>query len=153
MFLWVEIEKIHWKILELSISMKFGQQAPCYTLLPGKINFYQKRIRNLNSTQNRNLGWFHDSLNPKLYFWKSTFRFRLVVTPNYLLMTLIIVFVIQGVTMTCSGLSLYKYKWFVHMYYLPDNSISLKFKLFITILNKKSHLSVHLLLFCHADSL
>jgi hypothetical protein len=42
--------EIHWKILELRILMKFGQQAPGYTLLQGKINFYQRRIRNLNST-------------------------------------------------------------------------------------------------------
>jgi hypothetical protein len=43
--------EIHWKFLEVWISMKFGQQAPCYTLLQGKINFQQKRIRNLNSKQ------------------------------------------------------------------------------------------------------
>jgi hypothetical protein len=42
----------HWKILELWISMKFGQQAPCYTLLSKKMNFHQKSIRKLNSTQN-----------------------------------------------------------------------------------------------------
>jgi hypothetical protein len=64
--LWVEI---HWKILELWISMKFGQQDTCYTLLPGKINFHQKMIIKLNSTQNGKFDWFHDSLNPKLYFW------------------------------------------------------------------------------------
>jgi hypothetical protein len=28
--------------MELWILMKFGQQAPCYTLLLGKINFHQK---------------------------------------------------------------------------------------------------------------
>jgi hypothetical protein len=32
---WISIE-IYWKFLELWISMRFGQQAPCYTLLPGK---------------------------------------------------------------------------------------------------------------------
>jgi hypothetical protein len=32
---WISIE-IHWKILELWISIKFGQQAPCYTLLQEK---------------------------------------------------------------------------------------------------------------------
>jgi hypothetical protein len=53
--------------------MKFGQQAPCYTLLPEKINFYQKRIENLNSTQNWNLDLFRDSLNPKLYFENPPF--------------------------------------------------------------------------------
>jgi hypothetical protein len=31
--------EIHWEFLELWISMKFGQQAPCYTLLQEKINF------------------------------------------------------------------------------------------------------------------
>jgi hypothetical protein len=41
--------EIHGKFLELWILMKFGQQAPCYTLLQGKINFQQKRIRNWNS--------------------------------------------------------------------------------------------------------
>jgi hypothetical protein len=40
----------HWKNLGLWILMKFGQQAPGYTLLQGKINFHQKRIGNLNST-------------------------------------------------------------------------------------------------------
>jgi hypothetical protein len=30
------------KILELQILMKFGQLAPCYTLLSGKINLHQK---------------------------------------------------------------------------------------------------------------
>jgi hypothetical protein len=48
--------------------MKFGQQAPGYTLLQEKINFHQKRIRNLNSTQKGKLDWFRDSLNPELYF-------------------------------------------------------------------------------------
>jgi hypothetical protein len=64
----LESKKIHWKILELWISIKFSQQAPCYTLLPGKINFYQKGIKNLNSIQKGKLDWFRDSLNPKLYF-------------------------------------------------------------------------------------
>jgi hypothetical protein len=64
---WISIE-IYWKFLELYISMKFGQQAPFYTLLPGKINFHQKRIKNLNSIQKGKLDWFDDSLNPKLYF-------------------------------------------------------------------------------------
>jgi hypothetical protein len=31
--------------------MKFGQQAPGYTLLPRKINFHQRKIRILNSTR------------------------------------------------------------------------------------------------------
>jgi hypothetical protein len=30
------------------------QQAPGYTLIPGKINFYQRRIRISNSTQKGN---------------------------------------------------------------------------------------------------
>jgi hypothetical protein len=30
--------------------MKFGWHDSCYTLLQGKINFYQRRIRILNST-------------------------------------------------------------------------------------------------------
>jgi hypothetical protein len=65
--LWVEIhKKIHWKILGLWILMRFGQQAPGYTLLQEKkINFHQKRIRNLNSPQKENSDWIHDSLNPK----------------------------------------------------------------------------------------
>jgi hypothetical protein len=29
----------------------------------------KKGIRELNSTQNGKFDWFHDSLNPKLYFW------------------------------------------------------------------------------------
>jgi hypothetical protein len=41
--------------MELWILMKFVQQAPGYTLLLGKINFYQKRIINLNFTQKGNL--------------------------------------------------------------------------------------------------
>jgi hypothetical protein len=41
--------EIHWKFLELWNLMKFGYQAPCYTLLQGKINFQQKGNRNLNS--------------------------------------------------------------------------------------------------------
>jgi hypothetical protein len=64
---WISL-KIHLGFLELWISMNFGQQAPCYTLSPRKINFHQKRIRNLNSTQKEKLDWFHDSLNSKLYF-------------------------------------------------------------------------------------
>jgi hypothetical protein len=46
--------EIHWKILELWILIKFGQQAPGYTFLQGKVNFYQWRIRKLNSTQKEN---------------------------------------------------------------------------------------------------
>jgi hypothetical protein len=65
---WILIE-IYWKFLELWISMKFGKQAPCYTSLQGKIPFQQKRIRELNSTQNGKFDWFRDSLNSKLYFW------------------------------------------------------------------------------------
>jgi hypothetical protein len=53
--------------------MKFGQQAPGYTLLQGKINFHQTRIRNLNSTQKGNSNLIHDSLNPKLYFLNPPF--------------------------------------------------------------------------------
>jgi hypothetical protein len=60
--------KNHWKNLGLWILMKFGQQAPGYTLLQGKINFHKKRIKNLNFTQKGKFGWFRDSLNPKLYF-------------------------------------------------------------------------------------
>jgi hypothetical protein len=56
------------KIWECWILMKFGQQAPGYTLLQGKIKFHQNRIKNLNSTQKGNSYWFHDCLNPKLYF-------------------------------------------------------------------------------------
>jgi hypothetical protein len=93
--LWIEI---HWKILELWILKKFGQQAPCYSLLLGKINFYQKRIRNLNSTQNGNFDWFHDSLNYKLYFENPPVEFRLALAPNSLLMTLIRVSKIRYVT-------------------------------------------------------
>jgi hypothetical protein len=65
---WISIE-IYWKFLELWILIKFGQQAPCYTLLREKIIFQQKRIRKLNSTQKEKLDWFRDSLNPKHYFW------------------------------------------------------------------------------------
>jgi hypothetical protein len=36
--------------------MKFGQQATCHALLPGKINFHQKGIRNLNSIQKGKIG-------------------------------------------------------------------------------------------------
>jgi O-antigen ligase len=36
---------------------------------------------------------------------------------------------------------------FAHVYYLPDRSNSLKFKLLITTLNKNGHLSSYLLLF------
>jgi hypothetical protein len=34
--------EIYWKFLELWISKKFGQQAPCYTLLQEK-SLYSKR--------------------------------------------------------------------------------------------------------------
>jgi hypothetical protein len=34
--------EIYWKFLELWISMKFGQQAPYYTLLQGKNPFPAK---------------------------------------------------------------------------------------------------------------
>jgi hypothetical protein len=67
---WVEI---HWKILELSILMKFGQQAPGYTLFQGKINFHQRGVIILISTRKGNSDWFHDSLNLKLYFWIPSF--------------------------------------------------------------------------------
>jgi hypothetical protein len=59
--------------LELWILMKFGQQAPGYTLLPRKIHSHQKRIRNLNSTQKGNSDWFHDKLNPELHFENPPF--------------------------------------------------------------------------------
>jgi hypothetical protein len=36
------LKKIHWKILELWILVKFGQQAPGYTSLQGKMNSQQK---------------------------------------------------------------------------------------------------------------
>jgi hypothetical protein len=62
-------KKIDWKILKRWISMKFGQQAPCYTLLEGEMNSHQNGIRNLNSNQKGKLDWFRDSLNPKLYYW------------------------------------------------------------------------------------
>jgi hypothetical protein len=65
--------EIHWKILELWILIKFGQQAPDYTFLQGKVNFYQWRIRKLNSTQKENSDWFHDSSNSKLQFWNLHF--------------------------------------------------------------------------------
>jgi hypothetical protein len=42
-------EKIDWNFLGTRILMKLGQQLPFYTLLQGKINSQQKRIRNLNS--------------------------------------------------------------------------------------------------------
>jgi hypothetical protein len=41
--------KIDWNFLGTRILMKLGQQLPFYTLLEGKINSQQKRIRNLNS--------------------------------------------------------------------------------------------------------
>jgi hypothetical protein len=40
--------KIDWNFLETRILMKLGQQLPFHTLLQGKMNFQQKRIRNLN---------------------------------------------------------------------------------------------------------
>jgi hypothetical protein len=65
---WISIE-IYWKFLELWISMKFGQQAPYYTVLQRKVTFQQKRIRKLNSIQKGKLDLFRDSFNSKLYFW------------------------------------------------------------------------------------
>jgi hypothetical protein len=59
--------------LELWILTKFGQQASGYTLLSGKIHSHQKIIRNLNSTQKRNLDLFRDSLNPELHFENPPF--------------------------------------------------------------------------------
>jgi hypothetical protein len=44
---WV-FKEIHWKFLLLWYWVKFGKQAPGYTLLQEKINFPQKRIRDLN---------------------------------------------------------------------------------------------------------
>jgi hypothetical protein len=41
--------KNDWNFLGTRIFMKHGQQLPFYTLLKGKINSQQKRIRNLNS--------------------------------------------------------------------------------------------------------
>jgi hypothetical protein len=41
--------KFDWNFLGTSILMKLGQQLPFYTLLEGKINSQQKRIKNLNS--------------------------------------------------------------------------------------------------------
>jgi hypothetical protein len=71
----IQRASMNWISLENSLEnlgtldlMKFGQKGPCYTLLPGKINFYQKGIRNLISTQKRSLDWFYDSLSTKLYF-------------------------------------------------------------------------------------
>jgi hypothetical protein len=42
-FYGLKSKKIHWKILELWISTKFGQQAPGYTLLQEKKSFSIKR--------------------------------------------------------------------------------------------------------------
>jgi hypothetical protein len=42
-------EKIDWNALGIRILIKLGQQLPFYTLLEGKINSQQKRIKNLNS--------------------------------------------------------------------------------------------------------
>jgi hypothetical protein len=50
-FLRVEIEEKSLENLGTLDFTKFGQQAPGYTLLKGKINFHQKRIRKLNSTE------------------------------------------------------------------------------------------------------
>jgi hypothetical protein len=41
-FYGLKSKKIHWKILELWISTKFGQQAPGYTLLQEKNHFPSK---------------------------------------------------------------------------------------------------------------
>jgi hypothetical protein len=41
--------------LELWILMKFGQQAPCYTLLPVKNQYLSKEDQTLNSAQKGNL--------------------------------------------------------------------------------------------------
>jgi hypothetical protein len=38
---WISVE-IHWEILELWNLVKFGQQAPYYTLLQGKNKFPAK---------------------------------------------------------------------------------------------------------------
>jgi hypothetical protein len=70
---WISID-IYWKFLELWISMKFGQQAPCYTLLQGKINSHQKRIRNLNSTKKGN--WIDFAIVQNLNF---IFEFHLLI--------------------------------------------------------------------------
>jgi hypothetical protein len=40
--------------MKLWILTNFDQQAPSYTLLQGKINFHQKRIRKLNFAQKKN---------------------------------------------------------------------------------------------------
>jgi hypothetical protein len=41
--------KIDWNFLGARILVKLGQTLPFHTLLEGKINSQQKRIKNLNS--------------------------------------------------------------------------------------------------------
>jgi hypothetical protein len=69
-----------WNSLENSLenlgTLDFDEIWPASSwlhLITRKIHFYQKRIWNLNSTQKDNLDWFHDSLNPKLYFENPPF--------------------------------------------------------------------------------
>jgi hypothetical protein len=64
---WISLE-IHWEFLELWISMKFDQQAPCYTLLQGKIISSERGSEIWIPTEKGKMDWFHDSLNSKLDF-------------------------------------------------------------------------------------
>jgi hypothetical protein len=90
--------KIHWINLELWNLMKFGYQALCYTILQRKMNFQQKRTRDLNSFWKWVLDWFRNSLKSILWVLNSTCGFSTVLVPNYLLMTLIRVSITRGVT-------------------------------------------------------
>jgi hypothetical protein len=49
-------KKIQWKILELWISMKFSQQALCYTLLPGKKSIPSKGDQKFEFHSKREIG-------------------------------------------------------------------------------------------------
>jgi hypothetical protein len=69
-----------WNLLENSLENfgtldfdKIWTASSLVHFIARKIHFYQKRIINLNSTQKGNSDWFHDSLNPKLYFENPPF--------------------------------------------------------------------------------
>jgi hypothetical protein len=69
-----------WRSLENSLekrgTLDFQEIWPASSLvhfIAKKIHFYQKRLKILNSTRKGNSDWFHDSLNPKLYFWIPLF--------------------------------------------------------------------------------
>jgi hypothetical protein len=49
-------------------SVKFGQQAPGYTSLQGKNELPAKGNQKFEFQSKGKLDWFHDNLNPKLYF-------------------------------------------------------------------------------------